>query len=72
MFAKKVSVVNGLVEIRPTVLFRITVMVANFADKDVTLAKNEVLALVLPAPSKVFTVNVDPRSVRRLQWPRSA
>ncbi len=36
-------------------------MVANFADKDVTLAKNEVLALALPAPSKVFTVNVDPR-----------
>ncbi len=70
MFAKKVSLVNGLVEIRPTVLFRI--MVAKFADKDVTLAKNEVLALALPAVSKVFTVNVDPRSVRRSQWPRSA
>ncbi len=50
---------NGLVDIRPTVSFRI--MVANFVDKDVTLAKNEVLALALPGPSKVFTVNVDPR-----------
>ncbi len=50
---------NGLVEIWLTVRFRI--MVANFADKDVTLAKNEVLALGLPAPSKVFKINADPR-----------
>ncbi len=50
---------NGLVYIRPTVLFRI--MVANLADEDVTLAKNEVLALALPAPSKALTIDVDPR-----------
>ncbi len=63
---KRVRVANSLVDIRPTELFRI--MVANFADEDVTLANNEVLALALPAPSKVFTVSVDPRErVRRMQ-----
>ncbi len=50
---------NGLAEIRSMVPYRI--IVANFADKDVTLAKKEVLAVAIPAPSKVFTVNDDPR-----------
>ncbi len=50
---------NGLVEIRPMVLFRI--MVAKFADKDVTLAKNEVLEAAPPGQSKVFSVNDDRR-----------
>ncbi len=33
---------------------------ASFADKDVTLAKSEFLAMPLPAPSKAFTVNIYP------------
>ncbi len=61
---KTVSVVNGSYDIRPTLLFRI--MVANFAEKDVALAKNELLALALPPPSKIFTVNVDPRESKEL------
>ncbi len=56
---KTVSVANGLVDIMPSVILGI--MVANFANEDVMLSKNEVLALALPAPSNVFTVNVDPR-----------
>ncbi len=56
---ERVSAANGLVDIRPAVPFRITV--AQFADKDVTLAKNEVLVLALQDLYKVFAVNVDPR-----------
>ncbi len=56
---KRVSVANGLVDIRPLEPF--CVMAANFLSSDVTLAKHEVVALALQAPAKVFTVNVDPR-----------
>ncbi len=49
---------NCLVGIRSTVLFRIAV--ANFADGDVTLAKNEVLPPAVSALSEVCMVNVDP------------
>ncbi len=58
---KRVSVANGLVDIRP--LEQFCVMVANFSASDVTLAKHEVVALALQAPAKVFTVNVDPRQL---------
>ncbi len=68
---KRMSVANGLVEIRPTVLFRI--MVANFADKNATLAKNEVLSLPSRLRQKCSRSTkkfFNRGSVRRLQRPR--
>ncbi len=53
------SVANALVVFIPTVPFRI--MLPNLADNCMMLGKDKVLALALPAPAKVFTVNVDPR-----------
>lgn len=55
---KQICMANGLADIKPFSPFH--VLVANFSSKSVTLSKNEVLALALPAPTKVFTVNVDP------------